>query len=182
MNFLLQTDRLSLRPLTQNDLHLLWPHVADSEISYWMTWDVHESKEVTKTFLQGVEKEFLEERAVCWAMFYQEQFAGLISLNDITRMFASVRLDSAELGYWLVKDFWNQGFMTEAAKEVLRFGFEEVKLHKITVAHFSENKPSEKVIKKLGFRFIGEQKQHFLKHGKWHDHKLYELLAEDFLK
>jgi RimJ/RimL family protein N-acetyltransferase len=70
--------------------------------------------------------------------------------------------------------------MTEAGRRVLQFAFQELGLHKIFVSHFSVNKASENLIKRLGFRYIGEQREEFQKAGVWYDHKLYELLKVEF--
>ncbi len=71
--------------------------------------------------------------------------------------------------------------MSEAACRILDFGFRELCLHKISVSHFSTNAASEKLIKRLGFRHVGEQIEEFEKNGVWHNHKIYEILHSEFL-
>jgi ribosomal-protein-alanine N-acetyltransferase len=71
--------------------------------------------------------------------------------------------------------------MTEAVRRVMLFGYQELGLHKVVVSHFSVNEASEKLIKRLGFRYIGEQVEEFRKDGVWHSHKTYELLEREFL-
>src|ERR1017187_3846840 len=45
----------------------------------------------------------------------------------------------AELGYWLGAAYWGQGYATEAAREMMRYGFEELCLHRIFASHFKHN-------------------------------------------
>ena len=75
----------------------------------------------------------------------------------------------AEVGYWLGKSFWNNGYVSEALQEVLKFGFEELKLNKIYASHFHHNPASGKVLEKNGFVFEAELKQEILKNGKYLD-------------
>ena len=88
--------------------------------------------------------------------------------------------NKAELAYWLSRTYQRQGIMTEAGRSVLQFAFNELKLHKLVVSHFSDNVASENLIKRLGFRYVGEQVEEFQKDGVWHNHKLYELLESEF--
>lgn len=77
--------------------------------------------------------------------------------------------NKAEVGYWLGKNFWNKGYISEALKEIVRFGFEELKLNKIYASHFHHNLASGKVLVKNGFTFEAELKQEILKQGTYLD-------------
>ena len=70
--------------------------------------------------------------------------------------------------------------MSEAAAEVVRFGFETLGLHKITVGCLVGNDGSRKVIERLGFRFIGRHEDDVWRDGAWHTHLRYELLASSY--
>lgn len=86
----------------------------------------------------------------------------------------------AELGYWLGKNFWRKGYLTEALKAVLEFGFKELNLNKIYATHFLFNPNSGKVMLKAGMKFEGLQKQEYLQHGEFLDVNRYSLLKQDF--
>jgi RimJ/RimL family protein N-acetyltransferase len=62
---------------------------------------------------------------------------------------------SAELGFWLGRPWWGQGFATEAARIVLRQGLKNPRLPGYSSAHFVDNKASERVLRKLGFEPVG---------------------------
>ncbi len=86
----------------------------------------------------------------------------------------------AELGYWLGKDFWGKGYLTETVKAVLKFGFEELNLNKIYATHFLYNPASEKVMKKAGMQFESLQKQEYFHDGRFLDVNRYSILKDDF--
>lgn len=86
----------------------------------------------------------------------------------------------AELGYWLGKDFWGKGYLTEALAAILKFGFEELNLNKIYATHFLYNPGSGRVMQKAGMKFEGLQKQEYFQHGEFLDVHRYALLKKDF--
>jgi RimJ/RimL family protein N-acetyltransferase len=88
----------------------------------------------------------------------------------------------AEIGYWLEKSLWGRGLMTEAVREVLRFGFEECKLERVFCCHLTRNPGSGRVMEKAGMRCEGLQRQHVVKWGRREDVKLYGALREEWLR
>ena len=64
---------------------------------------------------------------------------------------ADVYRRGGELGYWLGEPFWGRGIMTEVARELLRFGFQDRGLEAIWASHYAENPASGRVIEKCGF-------------------------------
>lgn len=85
--------------------------------------------------------------------------------------------ENAELGFWLGEPYWNQGYMTEAARAVLEHGFESLGLHRIHAHHMSRNLGSGRVLEKIGMRPEGRLQQHIRKWGVYEDVELYGLLA-----
>lgn len=79
----------------------------------------------------------------------------------------------AELGYWLDETYWNQGLITEAAKEILSFGFEQLNLKRIFASHFDSNKASGKIMQNIGMKKEGLLQAYTFKEGKYIDHVLY---------
>lgn len=182
LNLLLKTDRLLLRPLELDDVDLIWGDISDPEISRFMAWDAHKDRSQTLEFLQNEITRRETGRGITWAIFKDKSFCGIFSLIGLVRSHRSLTYNKAELAYWLSRKYQGQGIMTEAGRSVLDFAFGELGLHKLFVSHFSINTASENLIKRLGFRYVGEQRAEFQKDGVWHDHKLYELLEVEFAK
>jgi ribosomal-protein-alanine N-acetyltransferase len=86
------------------------------------------------------------------------------------------------MGYWLGVPYWGQGYATEAGGEVLRYGFEDLKLHRIFASHFEHNPTSGKVLCKLGMHHEGCQRKHILKWNRFVDSELYGILREEWEK
>src|SRR5262249_61914603 len=84
-------------------------------------------------------------------------------------------VDPAELGYWIAPPLWGHGLMTEAALAIVRFGFDTVGLHKITVSCLADNDASRRVIEKVGFRFVGRREEDVWRDNKWTARLFYEL-------
>jgi len=172
----LQTPRLVLRPLEPGDAEALWPFVSDPELPRFMDWEAHRSLAETQAFIAAMVAARGSGTDLAWAIVCEDAIVGIIGLHRITRTYRAWRVDRGDLGYWIGPPHQKHGFATEAAREVLRFGFQTLGLHKITVGCLEENDPSRRVIEKLGFRLVGVQRDHAFRFGRWWDHRSYELL------
>lgn len=65
----------------------------------------------------------------------------------------TMRDDECELGYWLGQPFWGQGIIPEAAREIIRHGFEDLKMNKIWCGYYEGNEKSKRVQEKVGFKY-----------------------------
>jgi len=86
----------------------------------------------------------------------------------------------AEIGYWIGKPYWGQGYATEAAREVVRYGFEQCGLQRIFAAHFVRNPASGRVLQKLGMQHEGTLRRHQPKWGELIDIAFYGLLRQEW--
>jgi RimJ/RimL family protein N-acetyltransferase len=175
----LTTKRLLLRPLQPDDVDLLWPDIADPEISRLMAWDAHQTKQQTAAFIENEIARRQSGSGVTWAILMEGCLCGIVSLIGIQRTHRVLTYDKAELAYWVGRSHQRLGIMTEAGRAVLDFAFREVGLHKVYVSHFAVNDASRSLIRRLGFRNVGTQREEFQKNGVWHDHVMYELLARE---
>lgn len=123
MENILETKRLILRPWLESDAESLYKYAKDPDIGIPAGWPPHksveESLEIIKTVLMGK-----ESYAICEKGTNEVIGAIALKLNGNTDM--TGRNDECELGYWLGKPFWGRGYMPEAARELLRHGFEEL--------------------------------------------------------
>lgn len=104
-----------------------------------------------------------------------QQFMGAIGLD------LEWEHERACLGYYLGIPFWGQGYCTEAAKQVLHYGFTELNLNRIYARHFKHNPASGHVMQKIGMQHEGSLRQHLKKWGEWVDEEIYGILREEFL-
>jgi len=102
------------------------------------------------------------------------RLVGCIGLREIDRTHLQ-----AELGYWIGVPYWGQGFATEAARAVVRHGFETLGLNRIYAHHMTRNLSSGRVLERVGMRREGLLRQRVLKWGRFEDVVIYAVLRED---
>jgi RimJ/RimL family protein N-acetyltransferase len=88
----------------------------------------------------------------------------------------------AELGYWLGVPYWNHGYTTEAARAVIRFGFENLRLNRVYASHFARNPASGRVMQKSGMQYEGTLRQHFVRWNNPEDLVYYGILDDEWKK
>ena len=87
---------------------------------------------------------------------------------------------NGSIGYWIDKEAAGQGLIPEAVVVVLKFAFETLRLHRIEVAIIPRNRPSRRVVEKLGMRSEGVALGFLEINGEWEDHVRYAMTAEEW--
>ena len=141
----LQTQRLLLRPWREEDAETLYQYAKEPEVGIPAGWMPHTSPEHSREILRTV----LRKPTVFAVCLKDGTPMGNIHLNFETDM--SDREDECELGYWLGKPFWGQGIIPEAARELLRYAFEELGVNAVWCGRYDGNEKSRRVQEKLGF-------------------------------
>ena len=100
-------------------------------------------------------------------------------IGTIGFMWINCEHRSAEVGYSLSRDCWNQGYATEALRAVLRFGFNTLRLNRIEAQHELDNPASGRVMEKCGMRCEGTLRQRVFNKGRFSDVRLYAILRGD---
>jgi RimJ/RimL family protein N-acetyltransferase len=112
------------------------------------------------------------------ALIADDQLVGLTGLKDINHV-----NQTAEF-YVLIGEpvLWGRGYGTEATTLMLRYGFMELNLNRIQALDMEENLAGWRADEKAGFVHEGTLRQAILRHGKYHDVRLYSVLRRDYLK
>ncbi|MCE0521370.1 MAG: GNAT family N-acetyltransferase [Methylacidiphilales bacterium] len=170
----LETERLFLRPLALSDAKELQSLAGDFTIA-------DTTLNIAHPYPDGLAEEWISTHP---AKYEQEESATFaITLKDggnligVVGLISTKRFRRGELGYWITKQFWNQGYATEAARSVVQFGFSQLVLHKIEATHLSRNPASGKVMKKLGFVQEGILRDHIIKWDRFEDLVTYGLIS-----
>jgi putative acetyltransferase len=83
----------------------------------------------------------------------------------------------------LAQDCWGNGYMSEAVRRVLRYGFEEMNLRLMSVSHYTFNDQSRRVIEKCGFVYEGTPRQTFLRYdGAVFDEAVFSMTKDEWTK
>ena len=139
------TNRLILRPWSENDAEDLYKYACDPEIGPPAGWMPHTSVEYSREIIRDV-LSAPETYAVC--LKEDERPIGSIGFHraDLAELD-----DEYELGYWIGKPFWGRGLIPEASREMLRHAFEELGMRRIWCGYYDGNEKSRRVQEKLGF-------------------------------
>lgn len=119
---------------------------------------------------------FLDGEQVIFAITLKEPAGTLIGAVGLQ---INPLDDRGELGYWLGKDFWNRGYCTEAARAVVEYGFEQMRLHRIQACHFTRNPASGRVLEKIGMVREGLLRGHSKRWEAFEDIVIYGLVNPD---
>lgn len=86
---------------------------------------------------------------------------------------------SAELGYWLGEEYWRQGIVSRAAKQICKEAFERFPIERIFAEPYATNTGSRGVLEKAGFTYEGTMRNGVYKNGKILDYCMYSLLKDE---
>lgn len=180
LDLVLETPRLRLRAFTEADVDDIWPIVSDPDFPKLMSWPAHADRGETLGFVRAVNQSLAENAGVVWAIEHEARVIGSIGLDSMVFAMRALRIDRAELGFWLGPAHWRKGLMAEAAEAVIGCAFQTIGLHKVTVGCFAENEASRRLIEKLGFRYVGRLEDDVWRDGRWHAHLRYEITAAEW--
>ena len=177
MNYIIQTERLVLRPPTLSDEERLFELMSNPKLTTYLTWEAHTKIETTKTVIQGLKTTQEDDKGYHWCVCLNNKIIGIVSLIDVRRKIRTWALNRSELSYWIAPENQGKGYATEAAKAAIDFGFKNLNFHKIIVAHAGENIESKRICDKLGFVQYAHEHDAFKKSEKWYDLIWYELIV-----
>ena len=149
---------------------------VDPEVSRHVLWDTHKSIRDSRQFLRAAIRQYRRGLPASFAITLRD--SGRM-IGTIGFMWINTDYKSAEVGYSLSRDYWNQGIMTEALREVVRFGFEELGLNRIEAQHETSNPASGKVMAHVGMQYEGILRQRIKNKGRYVDVALYAILRGD---
>lgn len=175
----LSTDRLVIRDLNSSDLSFIHLIHSIAEVQEYATLDIPnsiaDSEDYLRKYIDQQNHNPRKEYGFCLSLANQEPL-GLIGLINSLSKFKN-----AELWFKLHPKYWGKGYVTEAALAILKFGFEELVLHRIEAGVATENIASIKVLGKIGMRREGMRRKILPIRGEWKDNFHYAILEEDFI-
>lgn len=174
----LQTPRLILRPFVPGDAARVQVLAGDFSIANTTAEIPHPYEDgMAEAWIATHEPRYAEGEEVTFAIVTKSdgQLVGAICLKLIP---AAAR---GELGYWVGEPFWGQGYATEAAKAIIRFGFAHLGLNKISAIHMVRNPASGRVMQKAGMRHEGTLRDHVRKWEEFETMEAYGILAGENL-
>lgn len=159
----LSTSRLLLRKITDSDLHNIYKGLSHPKVIsfYGVSYD---SIEAAKTQLHWYQQLETDDTGIWWAICSPNdtQFYGAIGFNNWHKDFKK-----AEIGFWLLPEFWKQGFVSEALSAVCDYGFNMMNLHRIEAQVETVNMASKNCLLKFGFSHEGTLRDSEIKNSQY---------------
>ncbi|MEA4972719.1 MAG: GNAT family N-acetyltransferase [Candidatus Metalachnospira sp.] len=167
----LETERLILRHIIESDDEDIFEYSSNPLVGPDAGWKPHENIEETRQIMKEI---FLDQESVFGMVLKKSgKLIGSVGLiPDPKRENQNVLM----LGYAMSHDYWGIGLMTEASKEVIRYGLEDLNLSRISCCCYPFNSRSRSVIKKCGFEYEGTLKDCEMRYdGEIFDFECYSL-------
>ena len=175
------TERLSLRPFTHADLDDVYAYHALPDVVRYLYWEVRDRDGATAALAEKMGQTTLTEEGDRLTLAMEWPDAGRV-IGEVTLMWRSREHRQAEVGDVVNPEFHGQGFATEAAREMLRLGFDTLGVHRIFARCDPRNEPSVRVMDRLGMRREAHFVHNELFKGEWGDTFVYAMLAAEWAK
>lgn len=145
----IETERLFLRLFEDGDLDAAYKLFSDAEVQKYLSPKNRRTREQLKVSLKKFAGHWAERGfgILCITKREKDEMIGYCGFQYFDGT------EDVEIIFAVRKEFWQNGFATEAAKECLRFGFENLNFDKIYAATDPQNLASKAVIKKLGMHY-----------------------------
>jgi [ribosomal protein S5]-alanine N-acetyltransferase len=160
---IIRTNRLLLRQFVSGDVESVFKGLSHPDVIkyYGVSYDTLEGTKAQMEFFSDLEK---YKRGIWWAVcsLDNKTFYGAGGLNSLNEEHIK-----AEIGFWLLPDFWSKGIMKEAMPLIYNYGFEKLGLHRIEGLVETENSNCKRVMTKLDFKHEGRMIDCEIKNGKF---------------
>ena len=179
LSFPIRTDRLLLRPFSEDDLDAMHDLQSREEVTRYLYWGPRSREEVAE-MLDRITKMTsfeAEGRAIRLAAVLPEsgELIGDISLREVSREHRQ-----GEIGFVVHPDHQGRGYATEAAAALIGLGFRQLGLHRIVGSADARNVGSTRVMEHLGMRREALFRENELVKGEWSSEVIYAVLAAEW--
>ncbi len=174
----LTTARLVLREVVPGDWRAILAYQSDPAYLRYYPWSTRTPKDV-RNFVRMLTGWRRERPRTKFQFAATLRASGdLIGTCGIRRRAPDAT--EADVGIELAPARWGQGYATEAMKAILRFGFGELKLHRIWAQCITDNRSAVGLVRRLGMKREGRLGETTLIRGRWHDSLIYAVLAREW--
>ncbi|BDI15364.1 putative N-acetyltransferase YnaD [Nostoc cf. commune SO-36] len=175
---ILETNRLLMRDFIETDWQAVFAYQSDPLYLRYSYWTHRTQKDVCKFIQIFIDQQKEQPRT---------KFQLAIILKEENRLIGTCgirvndsEMQEADIGYELNSQYWGQGYATEAAQAILKFGFEELGMHRIWSWCVAENLASVRVLEKIGMRREDHLPEKELIKSRWYDNFLYAILEREW--
>ena len=177
-------EGIYMRPPSLAD-HSAWAELRAESRAFLTPWEpTWPTDDLTRSAfrrrIRRYQDEIRDDHAYPFFIFRQADQAllGGITLSNVTRGMTQ----TATLGYWMGERHAHRGYMTRAVRALAPFAFGGLRLHRLEAACLPHNTASMRLLEKLGFQREGLARGLVCIAGRWQDHIVYALLADDLMR
>lgn len=176
---ILTTERLQLRALTMDDAQLLAdllqePAIAANGLGIPQPYQLSDAQNMIERVGEGPAKNHFT-----WGITLRpnNEVIGIITIIITSSQ------HRAEIGYWIGKPYWNQGYASEAGRALISDAFSRHELNRIYAKSFTDNPSSARVLEKIGMTYEGLLRQHLWHElsGQYKDTFVYSILKSEHI-
>lgn len=169
----LETERLLLRRVTTDDVNEVFELRSNPETMKYIPRPLVKNNEEALEHIAMIEEKIETNLGINWGITLKGN-PKLLGIIGYYRM--QPENYRSEIGYILLPEFHGKGIITEAVNTLIKYGFNDLKLHSIEAIIDPENYASEKVLQKCGFVKEAHLKECEFYDGKFIDSVIYSLL------
>ncbi len=174
----LESKRYILREIAESDIQDIFKGLSHPKVIkyYGVSFlTLEETKEQMKWYSDLK----ANNTGIWWKIIHKStgDFVGAGGYNDL-----STEHRKAEIGFWLLPEYWGLGIMPEVMAVILNFGFENLNLNRIEGYVERSNSKCKSALKKLNFSLEGTMRETEVKDGQFIDVDIYAMIKSDFEK
>ena len=171
----LETARLLLRKIVPSDAAALYAIFSDDEVTRYYDLGTMTDPADAETMVRRLAARTKHGQAMRWGIVRKQDraFVGTCGFHFQAAGF------KAEIGYDLGREYWHQGYMSEALRAMLAYGFETLQLNRIEALVMPENEASTILLRRLGFSEEGVLREYAFFKGEYHDLRFFSLLRSE---
>ncbi|WP_434450860.1 GNAT family N-acetyltransferase [Lentzea sp. E54] len=175
----LKTDRLLLRPFQLEDLDDFHAYRSRADVNRYLYTETATRDECAELLAKLVNDHELTSDGQRLSLAVHLPEAGKV-IGGVVLKWLSEKDRQGEIGYTLNPGFEGHGYATEAARAMLKLGFEDLGLHRIIAQCDPRNEPSWRLMERLGMRREAHFRQNEIFKGEWGDLFVYAMLEDEY--
>jgi RimJ/RimL family protein N-acetyltransferase len=175
----LLTDRLQIRPHRADDLEPLLGMFGRDDVSRYLNWEPMDRAAATALLERRVTQTRIDGEGGGLALVVAERGTDRF-VGEVVLRLTSETSRQGEIGWSIHPDEQGRGYATEAARELIRLGFEELHLHRIVAECDPRNTASIKVMEKLGMRREAHHLDAMFLKGEWVGSIVHAILEDEW--
>ena len=175
---MLATDRLILREFIEDDWQATLAYQSDPLYLRYYAWTQRTEEDVRAFVGMFLAQQAERPRRKFQLALTLKEGGRLVGNGGVRVRDAAGR--QADIGYELDPRFWGRGLATEAARELLRFGFEDLGMHRISGDCVADNAASARVMEKVGMRQEAHMREQAWFKGRWWDSVIHAILEDEW--